>query len=119
MNEPLAFSGFAAGGVFLLAWTGGVVCWIAGLVVAVRLFPLVKKTDHELWGRLSWVGWGASPAMWKWLFRDSEAEPPEIRRRKRHLRRAVVAFLVLWATGFVAISLSFLLLRAAGALEPL
>jgi hypothetical protein len=53
--------------------------------------------------------------MWKWLFRDSEAEPPEIRRRKRNLRRAVVAFLVLWATGFVAISLSAFLLRAAGA----
>lgn len=114
----MAWAGLIGIGVFLFAWAGGVVCWFAGLVAAIRLFPLVKKTDPALWERLSWVGWGASPAMWKWLFRDSEAEPPEIRRRKRHLRRAVVAFLVLWATGFVAIFLSFLLLRAAGLLEP-
>lgn len=115
MDTALAWAGLIGIGVFLLAWAGGIVCWFAGLVAAIRLFPLVKNTDLALWERLSWVGWGASPAMWKWLFRDSEAEPPEIRRRKRHLRRVVVAFLVLWATGFVAISLSAFLLRAAGA----
>ena len=116
MNGPeVALAAGMAG--FGLCWAGGVACWVGSLVASRRLGRWMKANAPGKWEELHECGgiqmtgsnapFGmetATPAMWKWMFRDEPGEPEELRALKAGTRRWIKRGLGFWIAGAVVLA---------------